>query len=185
MTSLTDRPHTALLVIDVQTDVVANAYNRDTVIANIAGLVSRARAEGAPVIWMQHSADDLVPGSDGWQYVPELTPDGSEPLIHKQYDDSFEATDLEAILAARKVGRLIVTGAQTDACIRSTLHGAIVRGYDATLVSDAHTTDDQSQWGAPTPDLVIAHTNLYWRYQVAPGRRGGTVPAVSVNFQTT
>ncbi|MEO8140882.1 MAG: isochorismatase family protein [Gemmatimonadota bacterium] len=182
MTTLSDRPNTALLVIDVQNDVVANAHNRDGVIANIATVIGKARAEGAPVIWVQHSDDNLPQDSPGWQYVPELTRDDSEPLIHKHYGDSFEATDLEAALADRKVGRLIVTGAQTDACIRSTLHGAIVRGYDATLVSDAHTTEDQSQWGAPTPDKVIAHTNLYWQFQAAPGRRGGTVSTESVDF---
>jgi nicotinamidase-related amidase len=182
MTSLPDRPHTALLVIDVQNDVVANAHNRDGVIANIAALVGRARAEGTPVIWVQHSDDGLPRDSEGWQYVGELTREESEPLIHKNYGDSFEATDLEDVLAARKVGHLIVTGAQTDACIRSTLHGAIVRGYDATLVSDAHTTEDQSAWGAPSPDAVIAHTNLYWQDQSAPGRRGGTVTADAVDF---
>lgn len=182
MTSLPDRPHTALLIVDVQNDVVAKAHNRDGVIANIALLVGKARAEGTPVIWVQHSDDDMPQGSDGWQYVPELTRVESEPLIHKQYGDSFEATDLEAVLAAHKVGRLIVTGAQTDACIRSTLHGAIVRGYDATLVSDAHTTEDQTAWGAPAPDIVIAHTNLYWQHQTAPGRRGGTVTTDSVDF---
>ena len=182
MTTLSDRPNTALLVIDVQNDVMAAAHNRDEVIANIAVLVGKARAEGTPVVWVQHSDDALPKGSDGWQYVPELTRAESEPLVHKLYGDSFEATDLEDVLAERKVGRLIVTGAQTDACIRSTLHGAIVRGYDATLVADAHTTEDQSQWGAPAPDQVIAHTNLYWRFQTAPGRSGGTVSTDAVDF---
>jgi hypothetical protein len=41
-------------------------------------------------------------------------------------------------------------------------HGAFVRGYDVTLVSDAHTTGEKTQWRAPPPDQVIAHTNLYW-----------------------
>jgi nicotinamidase-related amidase len=182
VTSLSDRPHTALMVIDVQNDVVADAYNRDDVITNIAALVGKARAEGAPVIWVQHSGDGLPQNSDGWQYVSELSREESEPLIHKEYGDSFEATDLEAVLAERKVGRLIVTGAQTDACIRATLHGALVRGYDATLVSDAHTTEDQTQWGAPPPDKIIAHTNLFWHYETAPGRRGATVPTHSVDF---
>jgi nicotinamidase-related amidase len=182
MTTLPDRPNTALLVIDVQNDVVAGAHDRDGVIANIATVVDKARSDGAPVIWVQHSDDNLPRDSEGWQYVPELSREDSEPLIHKQYGDSFEATDLEAVLAERKVGRLIVTGAQTDACIRSTLHGAIARGYDATLVSDAHTTEDLSQWGAPSPDLVIAHTNMYWEEHVAPGRRGGTVAAAAVDF---
>ena len=184
MSSLTDRTETALLVIDVQNDVVANAHDRDAVIANIAALVDRARTEGAPVIWVQHSDEGLLRGSDGWQYVPELQRQTSEPLVHKQYGDSFEATDLEALLAKRRVGRLVVTGAQTDACIRSTLHGAIVRGYDVTLVSDAHTADDRSEWGAPPPEAVIAHTNLYWGYQSAPGRRGDTVTTAAVDSRT-
>lgn len=182
MTTLTDRPNTALLVIDVQNDVMAGAHNRDTVVANIFTLVDKARAGDVPVVWVQHSADDLPEDSDGWRYVPELRQDESEPVVHKRYGDSFDDTDLEAVLAKRKVGRLIVAGAQTDACIRSTLHGAIVRGYDATLVGDAHTTEDLTQWGAPAPDKVIDHTNLYWQHHTAPGRHGGTVNTGSVTF---
>jgi nicotinamidase-related amidase len=182
MTTLDDRTRTALVVIDVQNDVVSGAHERDAVVGRIRDLVDRARAEQVPVIWVQHSDADLVHGSDGWRIVPELVPDPSEPLVEKSYGDSFEDTRLEDVLAGLEVGRLIVTGAQTDACIRSTLHGALVRGYDATLVSDAHTTEDQSQWGAPPPDQVIAHTNLYWTYQSAPGRTAGTVPAAQVSF---
>lgn len=182
MTTLADRPNTALIVIDVQNNVVKGAHDRDGVVANIVGLVDKARAEGAPVIWVQHKSENLPMDSEAWQYVPELKRDDSEPLIHKQYGDSFEATDLEDVLAKLKVGHLIVAGAQTDACIRSTLHGAIVRGYDATLVSDAHTTEDLSEYGAPTPDKVIAHTNLYWDEQTAPGRTGGTVTTEAVEF---
>ena len=182
MTTLKDRPNTALLVIDVQNDVVAEAHDRNGVIANINTLVGKARSEGTPVIWVQHSDDDLPRDSDGWQYVPELHREDSEPLVHKQWGDSFEGTELEDILAQHKVGKLVVTGAQTDACIRSTLHGAITRGYDATLVSDAHTTEDQTQWGNVAPDAVIAHTNLYWKYHSAPGRKGGVVPTAEVAF---
>ncbi|NYH93075.1 cysteine hydrolase family protein [Actinopolymorpha rutila] len=183
MTTLSDRPHTALLVIDVQNDVVAGAHNRDAVVANIAALVDRARSENVPVVWVQHSsADNLPVGSDGWRYVPELTQKDSEPVVHKRYPDSFEDTDLEAVLAERRIGRLVVAGAQTDECIRSTLHGGIVRGYDVTLVGDAHTTEDLSEWGAPTPDKVIDHTNLYWANHTAPGREAGTVTTDSVDF---
>lgn len=182
MTTLPDRPNTALLVIDVQNDVVKGAHNRDGVVATIATLVQRARAGGVPVVWVQHSDEGLPRDTEGWEYVPELVRDAGEPLVHKNYGDSFEATELEEVLAERKVGRLVVAGAQTDACIRSTLHGAIVRGYDATLVGDAHTTEDLSEWGAPPPAQVIAHTNLYWDGQSAPGRRGGTVKAEEVDF---
>ncbi|MEP6796926.1 MAG: isochorismatase family protein [Lapillicoccus sp.] len=182
MTILTDRPHTALLVIDVQNDVMAGAHNRDVVIANIAVLVERARAESVPVVWVQHSSEDLPRDSDGWRYVVELPQAVSEPVVHKRYGDAFEETDLEVVLAGGGVGRLVVVGAQTDGCIRSTLHGAIVRGYDAILVGDAHTTEDLSQWGAPTPDKVIDHTNLYWGYHTAPGRQAGTVSTQDLSF---
>ncbi|MEU3462849.1 isochorismatase family protein [Streptomyces sp. NPDC006733] len=182
MTTLESRPNTALLVVDVQVDVVEGAYERDPVVANIAGLVEQAREEQVPVVWVQHSDEQLERGSDGWRIVPELTPGETEPLVEKNYGDSFEETSLESVLSGLGVGRLVVAGAQTDACIRSTLHGALVRGYDALLVSDAHTTKDQSQWGAPPPGQVVAHTNLYWTYQAAPGRTAGTVAAKDVDF---
>jgi nicotinamidase-related amidase len=185
MTTLPDRPNTALMVIDVQNGVVAKAHNREGVIANINTLVGRARAAGVPVVWVQHSDEGIPRDSVSWQYVPELARQVSEPLVHKRYGDSFEDTDLESVLAERSVGRLIVTGAQTDACIRSTLHGAMVRGYDATLVADAHTTEDLTEYGAPTPDKVIAHTNLYWQWENAPGRRGGTVDTAEITFENT
>ena len=182
MTTLAERPNTALVVIDVQKGVVSDAYDRDSVVANVAKLVDRARDEGVAVVWVQHSSQYLEQGSDAWEFVPELSRADSEALVHKTYADSFEATDLENVLAAAGIGHLFVAGAQTDECIRSTLHGALVRGYDATLVSDAHTTEDQTAWGAPPPDKVIAHTNLYWAEQAAPGRRGGTVATADITF---
>ena len=185
MTTLSDRPHTALLVVDVQVGVVEGAHQHDAVVANVGTLVERARQQRVPVVWVQHSDEHLPKGSDEWRIVPELTPDDAEPVVEKSFGDSFEDTDLEAVLSDLRVGRLVVAGAQTDACIRSTLHGAFVRGYDATLVGDAHTTEDQTQWGAPPPDQVIAHTNLYWTYQAAPGRTAGTVATKDVDFDST
>ncbi len=185
MTTLDNRPNTALLVIDVQNGVVGEAYDRDAVISNIATLVDKARAADVDVVWVQHNSDELPRDSENWQYVPELVRRDDEPVVHKTYGDSFEDTDLESVLAARGVGRLIVTGAQTDECIRSTLHGAITRGYDATLVGDAHTTEDLSAYGAPPPDKVIAHTNLYWQYHRAPGRTAETVKTAEVDFDAT
>jgi nicotinamidase-related amidase len=182
MTTLQHRPNTALMVIDVQNGVVAEAHERDRVVANIGTLVEKARREQVPVVWVQHSDEQLAHGSEAWRIVPELAPGEREPLVHKCFGDSFEETTLESVLADLGVGRLVVVGAQTDACVRSTLHGALVRGYDATLVSDAHSTEDQTAWGAPPPDQVIAHTNLYWAYQRAPGRAAGTVKTAEVAF---
>ena len=182
MTKLENRPSTALLVVDMQNGVIANAHARAAVVGNVSRLVERARPDGIPVIWVRHADERLHRESAAWRIVPELVPREGEPLIEKHYGDSFEDTALEDTLARLRVGRLFVAGAQPDACIRSTLHGAFVRGYDTTLVADAHTTDDHSAWGAPAPDQVIAHTNLYWTYQTAPGRKAGIVETKNVDF---
>ncbi len=183
MTTLSQRPNTALMVIDVQGGVVVDGHDRDGVVGNIGALVDRARAEQVPVVWVQHSDDGLEQGSDDWQIVDELSPADGEPVVQKHYGDSFEATDLEDVLAARGVGRVVVTGAQSDACIRATLHGALVRGYDVTLVGDAHTTGDLTEYGAPAPEQVISHTNLYWSWATAPGRRGDVVSTDGLSFE--
>jgi nicotinamidase-related amidase len=183
MTTLPGRTNTALLVIDVQNGVVDGAHERDAVVSRIGSLVDRARHADVPVIWVQHTDEDMPVGSEPWQYVPELKQRDGEPLVHKHYGDSFEDTELEQLLAEREVGHLVVTGAQSDQCIRCTLHGAFARGYDATLVGDAHTTVDLSSYGAPPPEQVIAHTNLYWKYQAAPGRAGAVVESDKLEFQ--
>jgi nicotinamidase-related amidase len=182
MTKLENRPNTALLVVDMQNGVIAKAHARDAVIAKVGVLVEKARRDRIPVIWIQHSDNQLANGSDEWRIVPELTLHDAEPLVEKSFGDAFEDTNLENVLSSLSVGRLFVAGAQTDACIRSTLHGAFVRGYDTTLVSDAHTTEDQTSWGAPPPDKVIAHTNLYWTHQTAPGRKAATIETKDVDF---
>ena len=184
MTNFHNRTATALLIIDVQVGVVGAAHQREAVIANIQTLLTAARSAGTPVIWVQHSEEQMPIGSEAWQYVPELVRLESEPLVHKLYGDSFEGTDLEAALAAAKVGHLVVVGAQTDACIRSTIHGAFTRGYDVTLVSDAHTTEDMSEWGAPPPEVIIKHTNMYWGFQSAPGRTAAVVATKEIVFPT-
>ena len=185
MTTLENRPNTALLVVDMQTGVIVAAHGRDAVAKNVQTLVAKARREHIAVIWVQHSDKQLTKGSDAWRIVPGLTPGDAEPLVDKSYGDSFENTNLEAVLSGRGIGRLVVVGAQSDACIRSTIHGAFVRGYDVTLVSDAHTTEDHSEWGAPPPDKVIAHTNLYSTYQTAPGRKAGTIETKDVDLAST
>ncbi|WP_433156994.1 cysteine hydrolase family protein [Kribbella sp. CA-247076] len=182
MSTLSDRPNTALVVIDVQTGVVSEGYERDQVVANISNLVGKARAGGVPVVWVQHNSEHLPKESDNWQLVPELKRDDSEALVHKTFADSFEDTDLEDVLAQAGIGRIYVSGAQTDECIRSTIHGAIVRGYDVTLVGDAHTTEDLTEYGAPPPDKVIAHTNMYWQYHRAPGRTAAVENTAEVTF---
>jgi nicotinamidase-related amidase len=183
MSTLENRPNTALVVVDLQNGVVEGTHERDAVVANVGRLVEQARAARVPVVWVQHDdAENLPRGSDGWGIVAEMDPAEAEPRVEKRYPDAFEDSSLEAVLSDLGVGRVVVAGAQTDECIRGTLHGAVARGYDATLVSDAHTTEDLTPWGAPPPDAVIAHTNLYWSNHQAPGRTAGTVETKDVDF---
>lgn len=146
MTKRGDATKSALLVIDVQNGVVASGYNRDDVVQNISKMVDHARSCDVPVIWIQHEAEDLVRDSDEWQMVPELVPNEGEARVYKEYSDSFADTDLSGILEDLGIGHLVISGAQTNACVRATTYRAAGEGYDVTLVQDAHTTEDL-EWG--------------------------------------
>jgi hypothetical protein len=107
MSTLFNRPNTALLVVDMQNGVVATAYARGEIIANVAVLVEKARRDRIPVIWIQHADHELARGSDAWQIVPELTPDAAERLVEKSYRDAFESTNLEQVLAHLGIGQAV------------------------------------------------------------------------------
>lgn len=170
MTTL-GRDKSALLVIDVQNQVVEGAYNKDQVISNINSAVVKARAAGVPVVWVQHSDDWMAIGSDDWQIVPELQPAEGEAKVGKLYRNSFEATDLESVLERLEVGHVYVCGAQTNNCVRFTSHGALDRGYDVTLLKDAHTTTDYTSGGAVVPaEVLVRDLNASFSEEELPGR---------------
>ncbi len=163
----------ALLVVDVQNDVMGSSINRDQVVANIVSLVGKARAAGAPVVWVRHNAEDLVTGTPGWQIVDELTPGDGEAIVDKTYSDSFADTDLSEQLRRRGVDTVVLCGAQTDACIRNTFYGGLYRGYSMTLVTDAHTTEDMRPWGAEfSPEQSISVLNMQASHTELPDARG-------------
>lgn len=171
MTTLIGRDKSALLVIDVQNGVVEGAYNLESVVSNINLAVEKARAAGIPVVWVQHSDEELVLESESWQIVPELTPLDGEPKVRKLYRSSFEATDLESILAALNVGHIFVTGMQTDNCVRHTTHAAQERGYDNTVLADAHSTTGY-EWDGHVVDAkaVVDQFNDNFYGSELPGR---------------
>lgn len=175
----------ALVVVDVQNDVVARAWQRDRVVANVARVVQRARAAGVPVVWVQHQDDDLVPGTAGWQWVPELAPAAAEPLIAKRYNSGFEDTPLEAVLAGLGASHLVLAGAATNWCIRATAYAALERGYDLTLVADAHTTvpTELPDGRRVEPEQVIDDLNSAMRWLAYPGRRNTLATAADVPLQ--
>ena len=185
MSSISDRLGQALLVIDVQTNVLLDAWHRDEIIANINSLIVKAREANTPVIWIQHSDDDLEIGTDGWQIVSELTPLANEPNIRKRYRSSFELTTLEETLARLSVGHLYICGAETDNCVRHTLHAALERGYEVTLVKDAHSTSDcPGGSGTLFASAIIKEQNRSFLNYELPGRSASTVATDEILFQT-
>lgn len=174
-----------LLVVDVQVGVMAQAWDAARVIGKVALAVERARAAGVPVIWVQHINHELVTGSPAWQWVSELVPAAGETRVHKRYNSAFEATELDAVLAQLGATHIVLAGASTNWCIRATAYGALDRGYDLTLVSDAHTTETMALEGGPTIEAaaVIADLNLAMKWLEYPDRRHGTAQAAALDFQ--
>ncbi len=136
---------TALVIIDVQKGLIAEAYQRDEVLEHINTLLARARTSGTPVIYVQHDGpkgDELEVGTDGWQISPVIAPQEGEPIVRKRASDAFYETSLKQELDRRRIRHLVVAGGQTQYCVDTTVRRATTCGYEVTLAGDAHTTFD-------------------------------------------
>lgn len=184
MASIREGGRSALLVVDMQVGVLATAWDVPRTVDRVACAVARARAQGAPVIWVQHANDELVPGSADWQLVAPLAPAAGELLVAKQYGSSFERTELEDLLDERGISHLVLAGAMSNWCIRATAYGALDRGYDLTLVADAHTTADTVLEDGFTiaAEQLVRDLNLVLRWLRYPGRRNGVALADALRF---
>lgn len=183
MTTLPNRPHTALLVMDAQVGVLANCEDRDAVIGRIAGLLGRARLAGAAVLWIQHLNEVFVEGSEPWAVHPAFCPAAGEVRLSTVFHNALDDEEVQAALERQGIGHLVVCGAMSDVCIRCTIHAALAHGYDVTLVGDAHTTEDLSPYGSPvTPRQAIDYLNTCWEFTSSPGRETAVLDADEVDF---
>lgn len=184
MATVRDGNKSVLLVVDVQVGVMNGGWEAARIIENVSHAVEQARAQGAPVIWVQHADEELVYGSPEWQWVPELAPASDEPLIHKQFNSAFEQTSLETELAKLGTTHITLAGAATNWCIRATAYGGLDRGYDITLISDAHTTGTIEFENGETieAESIIKELNIVMSWVSYPGRRNGTVTAEKLDF---
>ena len=173
-----------LLVVDVQVGVMRDTWDASRVIDNIQRAVQTARAQGVPVIWVQHADEELVEGSPDWQIVPELTPAPGESLIYKKFNSAFEETSLEEVLAGQQVSHMVLCGAATNWCIRATAYAALERGYDLTLVSDAHTTAsiEFKDGRCIEAATIVAELNVGMAWVSYPGRSNRALPVEQLNF---
>ena len=175
-----------LVVVDVQVGVVSESWDTPRIVQNVAHAVERARAQGVPVIWVQHADDELVYGSPAWEWAPELQPAEGELRIHKHFNSSFEETALEEELAKLGATHIALAGAATNWCIRATAYGALDRGYDLTLIKDAHTTGTMELEDGATIEAadIIRELNIAMTWLSYPGRTYGTATADEVDFAT-
>jgi nicotinamidase-related amidase len=183
MSKFADRTKSALLVIDVQVGVMAEAFERDVKIANMSRAIEKAKGEGVPVIWVQHSDDELVLESAEWEIVSELSPSPNEARVRKTFRSSFEETNLEEVLEGLGVSHVFVCGADTNNCVRHTSHSALEKGYDLTLISDAHTTTG-FEWNGFIIDAarVIDEQNTNFMGYSLPGRTAQAVSVTELSF---
>ena len=187
MATIREGDRVALIVVDVQVGVVHDAWDAARIVDNIARAVDRARTAGTPIVWVQHADAQLPRDTPGWQWVPQLVPREGEHRVHKAFNSSFERTDLDSHLASLGVSHIVLAGAATNWCIRATAYGALERGYDVTLVGDAHTTGSMQLDDGQTIDAahVVSELNLAMRWLEYPGRRNAVAMADEVSFATT
>jgi nicotinamidase-related amidase len=173
-----------MVVVDVQVGVMKEAWEGQRIIKNVARAVERARSEGVPVIWVQHSNQELPKGSVQWQLVPELVPAEGEVLIHKKYNSSFEQTSLDSELASLGSTHIVLAGAASNWCIRATAYGALDRGYDVTLVKDAHSTESMRLDSGLMikAESVIEELNIAMKWLEYPGLKNGAATANDIEF---
>lgn len=143
-----DNMKSALLIIDVQHDLFEGSrrpFEADAVIERINTLTARARAAGAPVVFIQHeeAASPLEYGSPGWQLQHGLQVEDSDTRLRKKTSDSFLRTELGELLSAWHVDHLVICGYASEFCVDTTVRSAAAHGYPVTLVADAHTTQDK------------------------------------------
>ena len=186
MSTVREGSKAVLLIVDVQVGVMSEAWDAPRIIKNVSRAVERARAQGVPVMWVQHSDQELAYDSPQWQWVPELVPADGEPLIHKRFNSSFEETALEEELARLGATHIALAGAATNWCIRATAYGALERGYDLTLIQDAHTTSNLALNDGVNIEAenIIRELNVAMTWVSYPGRTNGTAKAEEVDFAT-
>jgi nicotinamidase-related amidase len=159
-----------LLIIDMQKAMFSPdspMFDLDGVIKRINFLADILRQYNGHVIFIQHagsSEEFCMPGTDGFEILPSLSIKEDDLLISKTANDSFYRTKLQEQLDHLDVDELIVTGISTDFCIDATIKAAIVKDYNVTVISNAHTTDDKPHLKAKQ---IIDHYNWVWQMMPA------------------
>mgnify|MGYP001313611031 CR=1 FL=1 len=178
------KPKSALVIVDAQVGVLASIWESERVVGNLERLVAKARAAQVPVVWVQHSDDELKFGSDAWKLAPNFVPSPAEAVIHKKFNSSFADTDLDHKLKALGISRLVLAGAATNWCIRATAYAAVDRGYNLALVADAHSTEPikLADGRVIAAESIVQDLNTVFAWISVPKVRTEVTPTADVAF---
>lgn len=156
----------ALLIIDVQNIMFIyeeGVYKKVEVLDNIYTLLQEARKMEVPVFFVQHTSltegDEFSRGAETWHIHEKIAPLPDEPVIEKNYWDSFQDTKLKEELDKKGITNLIIAGMQTEFCMDTTCRRAFSLGYKNILASDAHTTFDSKVLKAK--DIIDHHSSIW------------------------
>ena len=160
----------ALVVIDFQKAFDNHSYwgggrNNPQAEANAERLLAHWRAQGWPVIHIQHDSSSptslLRKGQPGNEFKDEVRPIAGEPVFSKSVNSAFIGTGLQAYLEAQNIHALVIAGLTTDHCVSTTTRMAGNLGFETYLMADATATFDKTGFdGQHYPAEVIHHTAL-------------------------
>ncbi|MEU3299279.1 isochorismatase family protein [Streptomyces sp. NPDC006678] len=173
---------TALLIIDMQSALLRDAYDVEACLREVADLAGQARSAGVPVFYLRQRLHDVP--ADLADVHPAVAPRPGDVVLDKDSADSFLHTGLGDLLDERAVRRVVVTGFATEYCVDSTCRSALSRGYDLVLVSDGHTTPERPPGTTPAAAQVIAHHNTTLSAIQYAGRSITVTPTAQIGFDT-
>lgn len=154
----------AVVVIDLQNEYLPTGKlplsGIEAAVGNAAKVIADARAKGLPVIHVRHefAHDEMpvfVPGSDGVQIQPAVAPQPGEPVVLKNYPNSFRDTNLKQLLDERDIEELVVVGAMSHMCVDAGVRAAADMGYSVTVIHDACATLDLEFGGVQVPAAQV------------------------------
>lgn len=166
-----------LIVIDLQNEYLSTGKlplsGIDAAADNAAKVIADARAKDIPVFHIRHEfanneAPVFVPGTDGVEIQPNVTPIGNEPVIVKNHINAFRDTDLKQQLDTHGVEEVMIVGAMSHMCVDACVRAAVDMGYPATVLHDACATLDL-EFGGVTVPAAQAHAAMMAAFEFGYG----------------
>ena len=158
-------PAHIVVVVDMQNGVFKTPrFDREGRVAAINQLIAAADR----TIFIQHLDDDMQPGTDAWQILPELHQPPGAHYINKEACDSFWNTELDALLQQLNATSFVICGCATDYCVDTTIKVGSSKGYMISVAADAHTTSNR-RWA--TAEQLIEQHNEVWANLILPGNK--------------